>query len=116
MFDTFTLSSCMSVMHACCTHKPNVSNIIYHVAISLLHGRVMPNGPDDRRFSAAGVLALTFGPPDGHIRMLMTQEKANKSRWRKKMVKRDLWRTMHPFNIPGENEPPVCICSYAFSL
>lgn len=62
---------------------------------------LMPNGPDDRRYSAAGVLALSFGPPDGHIRLLLTQEKANKSRWRKKMVKRDFWRTMHPFNIPG---------------
>ena len=71
----------------------------------LLHGRLMPNGPDDRRYSAAGVLALSFGPPDGHIRLLLTQEKANKSRWRKKMVKRDLWLTMHPFNLPGENAP-----------
>ncbi|KAL0049105.1 hypothetical protein WJX82_006595 [Trebouxia sp. C0006] len=62
---------------------------------------LMPNGPDDRRYSAAGVLALSFGPPDGHIRLLLTQEKANKSRWRKKMVKRDLWLTMHPFNLPG---------------
>ncbi len=85
----------------------------------------MPNGPDDRRYSAAGVLALSFGPPDGHIRLLLTQEKANKSRWRKKMVKRDLWRTMHPLNLPGENapfklphgnEPPACMCSHAFPL
>lgn len=74
----------------------------------------MPNGPDDRRYSAAGVLALSFGPPDGHIRLLLTQEKANKSRWRKKMVKRDFWRTMHPFNIPGGSEPPICIYSCAF--
>ncbi len=77
----------------------------HHLAIFLLHDRLMPNGPDDRRYSAAGVLALSFGPPDGHIRLLLTQEKANKSRWRKKMVERDLWRTMHPFNLPGRNAP-----------
>ncbi|KAA6421508.1 MAG: hypothetical protein FRX49_08452 [Trebouxia sp. A1-2] len=77
---------------------------------------VMPNGPDDRRFSAAGVLALTFGPPDGHIRLLMTQEKANKSRWRKKMVKRDLWRTMHPFNIPGGKRKIIDVDAKATAL
>ena len=63
--------------------------------------RLMPNGPDSRRFAAAGVVAISFGPPDGHIRLLLTQERNPKSLWRRNLVPRRVWDTMVPYNLPG---------------
>ncbi|KAL3157125.1 hypothetical protein ABBQ38_001369 [Trebouxia sp. C0009 RCD-2024] len=52
-------------------------------------------------FSAAGVVAISFWPPDGHIRILMTQECGRKSKWHKKLVKANLWHKAKPFGILG---------------
>lgn len=54
-------------------------------------------------FSAAGVVAISFWPPDGHIRILMTQECGRKSRWHKKLVKPKVWKRAKPFGLLGES-------------
>ena len=63
--------------------------------------RLMSDGPDSRRFAAAGVVAISFGPPDGHIRLLLTQETNQKSLWHRKLVPRSVWDTVVPYNLPG---------------
>lgn len=76
---------------------------------------VMPNGPDDRHFSAAGVVAISFAPSDGHIRLLLTQERAQKSEWHKKLVRKDM-RNGIPYNLPGGKRKIIDIDPQATAL
>ena len=47
-------------------------------------------------------MAISFWPPDGHIRILMTQESGRKSNWHKRLVKAKVWNKAKPFGILGE--------------
>ncbi|KAL3146239.1 hypothetical protein ABBQ32_002942 [Trebouxia sp. C0010 RCD-2024] len=64
----------------------------------------LPHATD---FSAAGVIAISFWPPDGHIRILMTQECGRKSKWHKKLVRANLYNKAKPFGILGGKRQKV---------
>ena len=57
--------------------------------------------PKSQDFAAAGIISISFWPPDGHIRILMTQEAGRKSKWHKKLVKEHVWQEQKPYGIPG---------------
>ena len=63
--------------------------------------RLLPNGADKRKFAAAGVIVTSFGKPDGHLRVLMAQEKNRKSKIAQGMVQSSARRDL-PYGLLGQ--------------
>lgn len=66
---------------------------------------LLPNGADKRNFAAAGVIVTSFGKPDGHLRVLMAQEKNRTSKMARGMVQSSARRDL-PYGLLGGKRKP----------